>query len=801
MPAEPYLKLVAMTLARFFILCFAFLSLLLAGAGFWLYRDYPGNLESALTQTLSPYGITRVNLGALALDTDHLQLTGLVMAGTSAEQQFALEIKGLSIGYHWRDLLQKEVDSIEIQELALTLSPSEIATADGATSLPLNDYLPFKFLAALPLSTIKVHQWNIDGALVASGSAQYEQQALSVLAHTIQYGQSISAHLNSAQAEPLSVSLRVADKTGELGELQATLEIPTADTWNWRLQGAVQYIPLLQWLKSAEANTLLPSLTPPPSAINLKGASRFRGNITHAPQWPLPASGHAPPGVEVSGEIEAGHTVEHLGIDELLVLSDVEVATKISIRANALAITLDPLVASLLINPQKLGVSNEVRTWLKWTEVTPLAVALPEAARLDYHPDKHELALAINGLDLDFGNGFSRLKLSLSTMNGIFNTALPASAEIKMGGSLSTRLRRQPWPELDFNATAHGTSANNRIAITLNDVAESIAVKVSGTGNIDSGSGKFKLALETPALPYAVSSVTNPLKAYGMLEQDISIRAGQLQLNSAIEFVEFGRKKATQSSTLRASNISGQYGDYSFDNLNALFNWKGIEQWHTEQAATLTMDSVNVGFPVSNVTATLSLPEPTSPTSPTVKVHTFSSSVFGGEIYLPEPVTWRVGAASNQLLVSASQWELRQLVALQQGQEIDAQGLLEGQLPLIVEDGRIIIKKGFLRAIPPGGSIRYQATDSAAALAQSNEELGMALELLEDFRFKVLSTDVALDKTGNLHLGLALSGSNPTQFNGRQVNFNINLDQNIDPLLQSLRLSDTLVEQLERRIR
>ena len=77
----------------------------------------------------------------------------------------------------------------------------------------------------------------------------------------------------------------------------------------------------------------------------------------------------------------------------------------------------------------------------------------------------------------------------------------------------------------------------------------------------------------------------------------------------------------------------------------------------------------------------------------------------------------------------------------------------------------------------------------------------MALDLLEDFQYQALSSEVRLDREGQLWLGLALAGSNPSLFDGRSVNFNINLEQNLDPLLQSLRLSDKLVERLEERLK
>ena len=84
-------------------------------------------------------------------------------------------------------------------------------------------------------------------------------------------------------------------------------------------------------------------------------------------------------------------------------------------------------------------------------------------------------------------------------------------------------------------------------------------------------------------------------------------------------------------------------------------------------------------------------------------------------------------------------------------------------------------------------------------MVAGNKELALAVELLRNFTYDILRSDVALDESGNLALGLSIAGSNPDYSGGREVKFNINLEQNIDPLLQSLQLSDKLIEELERK--
>jgi len=71
---------------------------------------------------------------------------------------------------------------------------------------------------------------------------------------------------------------------------------------------------------------------------------------------------------------------------------------------------------------------------------------------------------------------------------------------------------------------------------------------------------------------------------------------------------------------------------------------------------------------------------------------------------------------------------------------------------------------------------------------------------LSDFRYETLNSEVDLDDQGNLVLGLSLGGRNPGHYGGQEVRFNIRVEQNLDPLLQSLRLSDTLTRSIENRL-
>ena len=72
---------------------------------------------------------------------------------------------------------------------------------------------------------------------------------------------------------------------------------------------------------------------------------------------------------------------------------------------------------------------------------------------------------------------------------------------------------------------------------------------------------------------------------------------------------------------------------------------------------------------------------------------------------------------------------------------------------------------------------------------------------LKNFNYTSLRVEPDYDSSGLLLLGLKLQGSNPDLGGGRQVNLNVNLEQNVIQLLQSLRFVDGLNEAIDNRVR
>jgi hypothetical protein len=452
------------------------------------------------------------------------------------------------------------------------------------------------------------------------------------------------------------------------------------------------------------------------------------------------------------------------------------------------------------IATKTLGLPVNSWSWLGYGDSVPLRVALPDGMQLSLAEADHWQVELDNG-NVILGTGDSRLQLRELDVSGWIASGPMNFDRLSLESRLDVRLQHRALPPLAVSLDHTGKITEGRYTLTLRDVAESMEAHIAGDANLQSGTGHGELAVTVMDLPYAAATVQPLLAGFGVFDADFEINSGRVDLKSQFTSQGYTLDGLEQTADLSVQGVSGRYGEYEFANLGLSAEWSGAETWQTTQPVTFSLGSLDLGFELSNIEAAATVPPVKLAGPPVVRLESFSSQVFGGRLYLSEPAQWNFGADSNRLTLEAQDWELAQLVTLQSGQQIEAGGRMQGRLPVEFSGGRMLIEQGEMRAVAPGGTIRYVADEASQALAGSSDELALALDLLEDFRFDVLSADVRLDREGQLWLGLSLAGNNPAQFDGREVNFNVNLEQNIDPLLQSLRLSDKLVEKLEQGLK
>lgn len=745
-----------MTKTRFFAYLLGLLLLLLLGTGFYLYNNLSAILTNQAQHYLQEYGVEDINFEQLEFDGRQLRLGTLWLRGAHEGLAFEADLASLTIAYDWRALLSGTLHSVDIAKLDISINQTTASADSSPESLPINmeNIIPYHLVNSLPIQSLRITEWNLDYTdpelpffQIGGNLLLKDRLDVSLTASTL------DSHLVAAVSvneTPPFVTMEIALQDSEnnngndIANLSALLHSAADEQWEWGLKGRWAYTPLLQWLHRISDQTDIPLNVTNMKDLRLHGQSAFTATVNHP------------------GTLNISFTPGQPGLDQF----QANIALSSEILDLTYADTINNLVGTL-----------------------QTTVAL-EHGNLKVALDTSKLEGILHGENARF---------SLQPLNFQANILVdePLQLDTRMSTNIVVHLDEQAFPQLQLTLHQQGRFEESELELRLTDSAENLTVDLHGTMNLTTGSGDMHMDTNSADLPALLKEVNPLLQHFGLMKQSVTLSSGTVRLKTKLQSTDSDPANWQQSSQLSVENVSGTIDELTFEGLALAANWTGIENVKTEHPIELSLKHLFTGFDVRNIQAKMSMPRATPVTRPSMRMASFTAELFGGKLSLPAPQPWDFSASSNSVTLLADQWQLADLVALQSDKDIQAEGILEGKLPITIIDGRITIDDGYLRALPPGGTIRYVANDASRALARSNPELKLALDLLSDFQYQVLKSAVDLDQAGNLLLGLTLAGSNPSEYDGQAVNFNINLEQNIDPLLQSLRLSDKLVERIE----
>lgn len=176
----------------------------------------------------------------------------------------------------------------------------------------------------------------------------------------------------------------------------------------------------------------------------------------------------------------------------------------------------------------------------------------------------------------------------------------------------------------------------------------------------------------------------------------------------------------------------------------------------------------------------------------------FSLSTLDGIIAVPalgfDPLNPQL---ETRLAVSA--FDLGRILELYPQEGLYGSGVLGGELPIKVAGSDISINNGHLLSGAEGGVIRYQPTPEIALMGQHNPGVQLALGALTDLRFELLDLKLDYHADGTTDLRARLKGQNPDWQQGRPVDLNLNIEENLLDLLKTLQLTGRLTDSIDRR--
>lgn len=250
--------------------------------------------------------------------------------------------------------------------------------------------------------------------------------------------------------------------------------------------------------------------------------------------------------------------------------------------------------------------------------------------------------------------------------------------------------------------------------------------------------------------------------------------------------------------TLRADNLSAVY-----DSTMALENWNALIALRRPFSGDYILDaqvsgeSLNPGIELKDILARSQTRIPADFSYAVAEIHEMHTDVLGGRIHTPL-IRFDSRKDINAFGIELEHIQLAQIAALEANAQVKASGTLDGLLPLVLTKEGVQVPGGSLFARDPGGIVQYSNATSEA-LGQSDQTVGMAMQLLENFQYDQLQTNIQYQPDGQLNLGLQFKGKNPDFFDGQKTHLNVNLDYNLLDLLESLRVTQDVISRLEQK--
>lgn len=249
---------------------------------------------------------------------------------------------------------------------------------------------------------------------------------------------------------------------------------------------------------------------------------------------------------------------------------------------------------------------------------------------------------------------------------------------------------------------------------------------------------------------------------------------------------------------LRADGFGAVYDNtITLEDWNAMFALRRPGNGDYVLDAQVSGSKLDSGIPLKNLLARSQTHIPTDFSYFDLAIHEIHMDLLGGRVYTPL-IKYDSRKDINSFGIRLDHLQLSQIAAIEEGAGITASGLLDGMLPIILTKDGPMVPGGNLFARDPGGVIKYQ-DDSADALAQADQSVGMAMTLLQNFQYDQLQSGVQYQPDGTLNLALQFEGKNPDFFDGQATHLNVNLEYNLLDLLESLRVANDVIERAEQR--
>ena len=341
---------------------------------------------------------------------------------------------------------------------------------------------------------------------------------------------------------------------------------------------------------------------------------------------------------------------------------------------------------------------------------------------------------------------------------------------------------------LTGDATMHGA----KIDFTINALAtahlDKAALHVKAVGAHDRASGRGSVRVTSTPTTFRIDGL-QPRDFLPVFGDALPKLAGNVSLGGMVSWRGAAISPALilhladVGAELEGARLRDVHGDVTISGLGPLATPAGQSLQGIIEAGGLPPSQISLVFQFL--------------AEPALRVETLRTDFVGGKISA-SPFTLDLAHPDLETTIGFSQIDLAEFFKLVSVDGLDGSGKLDGQIPLRLTHGKIVVLDGALKATGPG-VLRLGTDVLPKQITEAGESVSLALKALADFHYDSLAVNLAGNAAGEGTIMLKIQGQNPAVLEGQAFNLNIKLETSFDRLidiaLRTMRAAQELLRQ------
>lgn len=754
------------------------------------YLYFPEILQNGLQRWLTQQGYSNVTLQIERPSWNKFVIHKLELVKEDDNQRISIQSNQISLRFDpYKATAHQPVQFIELPDTQITVQYKDNNSTSSSNDefIDLSPLLPKKWLSQLPAEQLRIGEMTLKLDYPESipdwtfrGSLQADKQQLTSRIKLFRNNEDLGwadmevradnhFHLRLLKHDSPFIIIDGALSFTDKLQLESTQLFNLSDTQHWLNQllssnDVISQIPLIKAGSiSLTGQTIFPlktQLSPDNLLRSLQTEQSISGNIQL--DNPLPSIGTLKTELKGSLKFQEHKLQTTLNSSSLFNLDHLQIKG-LSSPINSAQINLTSPLQLNVDTGSLLSASQLPVTIQPITATITMSDIQYQEHRIQTSPIKVEL---------------TKIKLTPLEVNAIIHPA-----------TFSTENNSLPTVTLSSKINLHKSTLSTQFK--ANSTLPSLSLQGKSSTDLNKNRSDISWKLQ----PAPLANIENSLSAYIQIPAELSIHKGTLFHNGS------ARLRNGKLNTQLYNSI--QQADLSWDQAEILgVNWNSATaispQGNIRDKGSIKVNSFIQGVDINKISSEYQFKQ--QGTQQTLQVSEVQASLLEGQVNL-SPFVFDLHQPSFDAEVTLTNLDLGALLSLEQQQGLSGEGKLSGSFPATYKNGALSIADGGLKALDPGGKIRFQPNAAVATYAAGNSGLKMALNALENFHYEQLEVKLDYAPDGTAYLQTHLKGKNPDWNNGQRMDFNINIEENIPQLLKTLQFTDKLTETIEKRYR